>query len=110
MNEKKPSQNEDEYFAKQSAELLQKRRAELERQRAEAERKSHYLKCPKDGYDLATSTHHGVVIEVCPHCGGLWLDAGALDALAVHDDRPNVMSRVIGDVMSTLRGKRSPGG
>ena len=110
MSEKKPSQNEDEYFAKQSAELLIKRRAELERQRGEAERKSHYLKCPKDGYDLSTSTHHGVVIEVCSHCGGMWLDAGELEALAEHDDRPNVLGRVISDVMSTLRRKKSAGG
>ena len=107
MTDKKPSQNEDEYFAKQSAELLIKRRQELERQQREAERKSHFLKCPKDGYDLATSTQHGVVIEVCSHCGGMWLDAGELEALAVHDDRPGVLGRVIGDVMATLRRRSS---
>ena len=34
------------------------------------------MKCPKDGYDLVSSTYHGVQIETCPHCGGMWVDAG----------------------------------
>jgi hypothetical protein len=106
----KPSQNEDEYFARQSAELLIRQRDELERKRAEAERRSHLMKCPKDGHDLATSTHHGVTIEVCSHCGGMWLDAGELQQLATHEDRPGLLGRVIGDVLSTLRRRESSSG
>ena len=81
MSTEKPSRNEDEYFAQQNAELLRKQREQAtKRPPREAERKSHYMKCPKDGYDLASSEYHGVQIETCPHCGGMWLDAGELDS------------------------------
>lgn len=106
----KPSHNEDEYFARQSAELLSRKRDEIERQRAEVERRTHMMKCPKDGYDLATTVHHGVSIDVCSHCGGMWLDAGELDQLATHEDRPGLLGRVIGDVLGTLRKRENAGG
>ena len=106
----KPSQNEDEYFARQNAELLVRKRDELERQRAEAERLTHLMKCPKDGYDLAATVHHGVAIDVCSHCGGMWLDAGELEQIAAHEDRPGLLGRVIGDVLTTLRRRETTGG
>lgn len=99
----KPSQNEDEYFARENAELLRAQRERMARERAEAERKSHYMKCPKDGHDLVTTTHHGVQVENCPHCHGIWLDAGELDQIA-HDERPGVLGRVVGDLFTSLRG------
>jgi hypothetical protein len=105
----KPSQNEDEYFARQNAELLVRKREELERQRLEAERRSHIMKCPKDGYDLATTVHHGVSIDVCSHCGGMWLDAGELEQLS-QEDRPGVLGRVVGDVLGALRRRERAGG
>jgi Zn-finger nucleic acid-binding protein len=105
MKPEKPSRNEDEYFAREDAELLRKQRERAQAAAAEAERKSHYLKCPKDGYDLATSEYHGVQIETCPHCGGMWLDAGELEAVA-HDDHPNVLGRVLSDALATFRGSR----
>lgn len=99
----KPSQNEDEYFARQNAELLREKRSQLESARAEAERSSHFMKCPKDGYDLTTAVYHAVTVETCDHCGGMWLDAGEVEALAGHEDRPGLLGRVIGDVFATLR-------
>ena len=105
----KPSQNEDEYFARQNAELLVRKREELERQRLEAERRSHIMKCPKDGYDLATTVHHGVSIDVCSHCSGMWLDAGELEQLS-QEDRPGVLGRVVGDVLGALRRRERAGG
>ena len=105
MTTDKPSRNEDEYFAQQNAELLQRQRALAEQAALEAERKSHYMKCPKDGYDLTSSEYHGVQIETCPHCGGMWLDAGELDAVS-HEERGNVITRVLSDALSTFR--RSP--
>ena len=101
----KPSRNEDESFVKQDAELMHRHRALAEAAAREAERKSHYMKCPKDGYDLASSVYHGVQIETCPHCGGMWLDAGELDAVA-HEERPGLLTRVLSDAFSTL--SRSP--
>ena len=105
MSTDKPSRNEDEYFVKQDAELLRKQRAQTEAAATDAERKTHYMKCPKDGYDLASSTYHGVQIETCPHCGGMWLDAGELEAVS-HEERPGLLTRVLSDAFTSLG--RSP--
>ncbi|HEU4699881.1 MAG TPA: zf-TFIIB domain-containing protein [Gemmatimonadales bacterium] len=104
----KPSRNEDEYFVKQDAELLKETRARLEAAAAEAERRSHYMKCPKDGYDLVVTTYHGVTVETCPHCGGFFLDRGELAKIEEHHDRPGLLSRFIGDVLTGLRTTHMP--
>jgi uncharacterized protein len=105
MKSDKPSRNEDEYFAREDAELMRKQRERAHSAAVEAERKTHYMKCPKDGYDLTSSEYHGVQIETCPHCGGMWLDAGELEAVA-HEDHPTVLGRVLSDAFSAFR--RSP--
>jgi hypothetical protein len=51
MTTEKPSRNEDEYFAKQDAELLKAQRARAEAERVAAERRMHFMKCPKCGHD-----------------------------------------------------------
>lgn len=81
MTTDKPSRNEEEYFAKQEAELLKKRREEAQRVSIQTERQSHYMKCPKCGADLATEDYQGVQIDRCPECTGMWLDAGEAEAL-----------------------------
>jgi Zn-finger nucleic acid-binding protein len=105
MKSEKPSRNEEEYFAREDAELMRKQRERAHAAAMEAERKTHYMKCPKDGYDLTSSEYHGVQIETCPHCGGMWLDAGELAAVA-QEDHSNVLTRVLSDALSTFR--RSP--
>jgi len=106
----KPSHNEDEYFARQDAELMQEARARIAAERAEAERRGHFMKCPKDGYDLTSEQYHGVTVETCPHCGGMWLDANELEQIAHADDRPGLLGRVFSDVMTTLRSRGQHGG
>jgi uncharacterized protein len=105
MTTDKPSRNEDEYFVKQEAELLRTQRAQAEAALRDAERKSHYMKCPKDGHDLASSMYHGVQIETCPHCGGMWLDAGEVEAVS-HEERPGLLTRVLSDAFSSLSHSR----
>ena len=34
------------------------------------------LRCPADASALVPLRHHGVDIDVCPRCSGVWLDAG----------------------------------
>ena len=97
----KPSRNEGQYFAQHDAELLQKERAAAEAAARAAERKTHYMKCPKDGYDLASKEYHGVQIETCPRCGGMWIDADDLDAVA-HEHRPALLTRIITDALGSL--------
>ncbi len=106
----KPSRNEHEYFVLREAEILRKRRAEIEARRAADERMSHYMKCPKDGFDLESREFHGVVIETCPHCKGMWLDAGELDAVSGHDDHRGLLGRVFGDILGSLKSQGHHGG
>lgn len=79
--QEQPSRNEDEYFAKQDAELLKQMRAKLDQERDEQERKAHYMKCPKCGADLKEEDHGQVKVDICPECGGMWLDAGEMDLM-----------------------------
>jgi hypothetical protein len=109
--EHKPSKNEEEYFAQQDRELLERQRSAASAAAAEAERRMHLMKCPKDGYDLKTVTLHDVQIETCPHCRGIWLDAGELEVLERHEEaRPGILGRVVTDIFKGIgRGKHKVG-
>ena len=39
------------------------------------------MKCPVDGATLLMSDRHGVEIDYCPDCRGVWLDRGELDKI-----------------------------
>ena len=39
------------------------------------------MKCPLDGAELVMSERHGVEIDYCPQCRGVWLDRGELDKI-----------------------------
>ena len=110
----KPSRNEDEYFVRQEAELLRRQRADARKADADAERRTHYMKCPKDGHDLTSQGFHGVTVDVCSHCGGVWLDPGELEIVAKHRDQRGLIGRVFGDVLKSLhpgpRDEAGPGG
>ena len=88
---------EDEYFARENAELIKQQRAHLDEQRKAAERKAHYGKCPRCGADLQEKEFHHVKIDICNECGGTWLDKGELQMLT-HVER-NGFSRFIGDML-----------
>jgi Zn-finger nucleic acid-binding protein len=102
MSSDKPSRNEEEYFVKQDAELRERQRELARAVVRERERQSHFMKCPKDGYDLVTGEYHGVQIESCPHCGGMWLDAGEVELIS-HEDRPALLTRVLADAFTSFR-------
>ncbi len=100
----KPSKNEDEYFARRDAELLRQQRASAQQAAAQAERKSHYMKCPKCGYDLITGDWDGIQIDQCTHCHGIWFDAGEAEAL-LKAPQSNVLSRVFRAVVKGVSRK-----
>ena len=103
-----PSSNEEEYFARREAELLRQQRAVLMKTAAEVERKSHYLKCPKCGFGLLTSTGHGGEIEQCPNCRGIWLDADETEAALKGGDQER--ARVREALLSILETPRQGAG
>jgi uncharacterized protein len=76
-----PSRNEDEYFAKQDAELIKQMRDKLDKERVANERKAHFMKCPKCGADLEEKEIGQVKVDICPECGGMFLDAGEMELL-----------------------------
>jgi uncharacterized protein len=75
----KPSQNENEWFARRDAEWLQEQRARLD---AERQAKAANMTCPRCGGTLALRVWRGVSLDSCTNCHGLWLDAGELAMLA----------------------------
>ena len=75
-SEDHPTRSEDEYFARQNAELIKELRAKLDVDRATAERREHYMKCPKCGADLHKRTHGQITIDECRDCHGVWIEGG----------------------------------
>lgn len=39
------------------------------------------MKCPLDQTELVMAERHGVEIDYCPKCRGVWLDRGELDKI-----------------------------
>ena len=106
MTQEKPSRNEDEYFAREEAEQLQALGAREAAERRAAERRSHHMKCPRCGADLHTEAFHGVNIDRCNDCHGIWLDHGELEHLLKQDDQ-SIMQRVLSDVRASLNKLRA---
>jgi Zn-finger nucleic acid-binding protein len=101
----KPSRNEDEYFAREEREKIARQREEARRQTTVEERRSHFMRCPKCGGNLLTETFHGVPIDRCTDCHGIWLDADEIDAVVAHEDNW-LQRRVYEDCDSSLRSQK----
>jgi hypothetical protein len=104
MSHDKPSKNEDEYFARRDADLLRQQRAAAQQAAAETERKSHYMKCPKCGYDLITGDWDNIQIDQCTHCHGIWFDAGEAESL-LKTASPNILGRLFRSVVKGVTRK-----
>jgi hypothetical protein len=102
MTEKKPSQNEEEYFARREAELLRQQRDAARRTAVDAERRSHFMKCPQCGYDLIRGDWHGVQVDQCTHCHGVWFGRAEADRM-LHEEH-GIMRRVFAAVMRGVSG------
>ena len=108
MSIKKPSNEEEEYFAREEAEKRHKLAVETARSIEAVERerlqKLHHMKCPKCGYNLITHDWHGVQIDQCTNCHGIWFDAGEAESLVTGKDT-GLFGRVFGAVMRGVGGK-----
>ena len=82
----KPSEQEDEYFARM--EFERKKKVEEEKHKKlgdEGKRKLkdlHYMRCPKCGMELIEIDYKGIKIDECSECEGIWLDAGELETVS----------------------------
>jgi len=85
----KPSETEEEYFARMEYEKLKKIEAESQiklaaEQKAKA-KELHYMKCPKCGMNLVEIDYKKIKVDKCSACEGIWLDAGELELVAKMD-------------------------
>ena len=76
---------EDLYFAKRDKELIEKLRRQKEEAFKDDLKVAAALVCPRCGQALEAKVEHGVRLDECPGCGGLWLDKGEFEVLAEHE-------------------------
>ncbi len=83
---KKPSEKEEEYFARLEFEKKKKIEEEKHKQLAEQEKKRlrdlHHMRCPKCGMELIEIDYKNIKVDKCSECDGIWLDAGELEAVS----------------------------
>jgi uncharacterized protein len=93
----KPSKAEDEYFARQELERrkkwAQEQSAKMADDQKEQLKQLHWMKCPKCGMELKEIEVHGVKVDQCANCGGVFLDAGEMEQIEKHE-QGGVMGRV----------------
>lgn len=95
----KPSRAEDEYFVRQELERRKQWAKDQSQKMATAEKERlkqlHFMKCPKCGMDLSSIELHGVKVDQCPSCGGVFFDAGEVEQmLSSEKGGSGVMGRV----------------
>jgi len=82
----KPSEKEEEYFARMEFERKKKIEEEKHKKLADDEKKKlktlHYMMCPKCGMELIEIDYRGIKIDKCSECAGVWLDAGELETVS----------------------------
>lgn len=81
----KPSDNEEEYFAREQAELKRRlaseRQTKIKAEERERERSLHFMKCPKCGMQLEEIAFGDVHVDKCFNCEGVWLDSGEIEKI-----------------------------
>jgi len=82
----KEKAEEDRYFAQRDRELLEKLKQEKAAVEEAALSQQARMRCPKCGTKLTAIEHHGVTVEECPSCQGMWLDRGELETLAQREN------------------------
>ena len=95
----KPTQTEEEYFARENAERLRKIAAEQKKSLAQDEceklKQLHDMRCPKCGMELKEIAVRGVQVDRCFSCNGTWLDAGELEKLGGGQPSESVVTSLL---------------
>lgn len=110
MSIQKPSDAEDEYFRREELERLARLRKQLDARRAavkaDQERASHWMRCPKCGGAMEETPLRHVIVDTCKTCGYVGFDAGELELLLGH--RENVLARLVDEVRRIFTIGRAP--
>ena len=85
----KPTEQEEDYFARLEFERRRKVLDERESHAAEEERQRILAvargRCPKCGAELVPVPYRGIELDKCSRCQGVWLDFGELDQVVAED-------------------------
>lgn len=85
MSIEKPTDREEEYFARMEYERKKKLEEEHHKNLKQAERKRlrelHHMHCPKCGMELIEIDYKGIKVDKCSACEGIWLDAGEMEQI-----------------------------
>jgi len=82
----KEKADEDLYFAERDRELIAKRKAPIAEETEASQSESAHMRCPKCGERLSADTLHGIHVEVCATCHGVWLDRPELEQLVRREE------------------------
>ncbi|HVR44450.1 MAG TPA: zf-TFIIB domain-containing protein [Thermoanaerobaculia bacterium] len=81
----KPSESEEEYFARQEMERRRNSQKEIEARMKDEERarlkELHHMRCPKCGMELSEYEYRDIKLDRCSSCGGIWFDQGEMEEL-----------------------------
>ncbi|MBU1054303.1 MAG: zf-TFIIB domain-containing protein [Proteobacteria bacterium] len=82
----KPTEKEEEYFARMEFERKKKIEDEKHKKLAgkdkERLKELHFMRCPKCGMELLEISYKSIKIDKCSECDGIWLDAGELETVS----------------------------
>ena len=82
----KPTEKEEEFFARAELERLKKSEEEkqknIQQQDRERLKNLHYMRCPKCGMELIEIDYKDITIDRCSECDGVWLDAGEMETIS----------------------------
>jgi len=85
----KPTEKEEEYFARQDYErkrkIEEKNHKLMAQEEKERHRKLHYMRCPKCGMELIEINYKNINVDKCSECQGIWLDQGELEQVTRMD-------------------------
>lgn len=80
----KPSDKEEEYYARiefeKSKRTEQEKHKNLEEEEKQRLKNLHHMRCPRCGMELIEINHEGILVDKCSTCEGIWLDAGELES------------------------------
>jgi len=79
----KPTEHEDEFFARKDfekkAKIEHEKHLQMKQEELERLKKLHYMRCPKCGLELIAINYKGMEIDKCSECHGVWLDQGEVE-------------------------------
>lgn len=89
MQSKKPSEAEEEFFAREEAEKKRKLALSQAKSLADAERQRlqalHHMRCPGCGLALSQLALNDVMVDRCFNCHGMFLNEEAVKKLLGHE-------------------------